>query len=45
VQARHYVLTDRAGGRRELWADEQGRVLRVVLPAEGLDVLRDDPPR
>ncbi len=45
VDARHYVLTDRAGGRREVWADEQGRVLRVVLPAEGVEVVRDDPPR
>lgn len=45
LAARHYVLTDRAGGRRELWADEQGRVLRVALVAEGIEVLRDDPPR
>lgn len=45
VDARHYVLTDRAGGRREVWADAQGRVLRVVLAAEGVEALRDDPPR
>jgi hypothetical protein len=45
VEARHYVLTDRAGGRREVWADDQGRVLRVVLPAEGIEAVRDDPPR
>ena len=45
VAARHYVLTDRAGGRREVWADGQGRVLRVVLPAEGLEAVRDDVPR
>ncbi len=45
VEARHYVLTDRAGGRREVWADDQGRVLRVVLAAEGVEALRDDPPR
>jgi hypothetical protein len=45
LQARHYVLNDRVGGRREVWADEQGRVLRVTVPGEGLDVVRDDPPR
>ena len=45
IEARRFVLADRAGGRRELWADDQGRVLRVVLAAEGIEVLRDDPPR
>ena len=45
VEARHYVLTDRAGARREVWADVQGRVLRVLLPAEGLDAVRNDVPR
>ena len=45
VDARHYVLTDRAGGRREVWADAQGRILRVLLPAEGVDATRTDPPR
>lgn len=45
IEARHYVLTDRAAGRREVWADAQGRVLRVVLPAEGIEAVRDDVPR
>jgi len=45
VEARHYVLTDRATGRREVWADAQGRVLRVALPAEGIEAVRDDLPR
>jgi hypothetical protein len=45
VEARHYVLTDRAGSRREVWADAQGRILRVLLPAEGLDAVRNDLPR
>lgn len=45
VTARHYSLTDPAGGRREVWADDQGRVLRVVLPAEGLEAVRSEPPR
>lgn len=45
VDARHFVLTDRAGGRREVWADAQGRVLRVAIPNEGVDAVRDEPPR
>lgn len=45
LEARHLVLTDRAGDRRELWVDQQGRVLRVLLPADGTEALRDDPPR
>lgn len=45
VDARHLVLTDRVGGRRELWVDAQGRVLRVLLAAEGIEALREDPPR
>jgi hypothetical protein len=44
VAARHYVLTG-AAGRRDVWADEQGRVLRVVLSAEGTEALRTAPPR
>jgi hypothetical protein len=46
LEARHYVLADRAGGgRREVWADAQGRILRVTLPGEGLTAVRNDPPR
>lgn len=45
VAARHLVVTDRAGDRREVWADAQGRVLRVVLPAEGIEAIRSDVPR
>jgi hypothetical protein len=44
LEARHFVLTG-PGGRRDVWADEQGRVLRVVLAADGTEAVRDDPPR
>lgn len=45
VAARHYTVTDRADSRREVWTDEQGRVLRVVLAPEGIEAVRSDVPR
>ena len=45
VDARHYVLTGAPGGRRDVWTDDQGRVLRVVLAADGVEAMRDDLPR
>lgn len=45
VAARHYAVTDRAGSQREVWADEQGRVLRVMLVPEGIEAVRSDVPR
>jgi len=34
-----------SGDARTIWADADGRVLRVYLAARGLDALRDDVPR
>jgi hypothetical protein len=34
-----------SGDARTIWADAEGRVLRVYLAARGLDALRDDVPR
>ncbi len=46
ITATHYVLADaRTGWRRELWVDADARVLRVVVPALGVEALREDPPR
>ena len=46
VPATHYALADaRAGWRRDLWVDHDGRVLRVVVPNLGIDAMREDPPR
>ena len=43
ITARHYVLTD-AAGRRDVWIDAKGRVLRVDAPALGITALRDSIP-
>lgn len=43
ITARHYVLTDGAGGR-DVWIDAKGRVLRVEAPALGITALRDSIP-
>lgn len=37
------VLT--SGDSRTIWADADGRLLRVLLPARGIDAVRDDVPR
>ncbi len=33
------------GDARTIWADPDGRLLRILLPARGLEALRDDVPR
>lgn len=45
ITARRLALVDSVGGRRELWLDPLGRLLKVSRPDEGLIALRDDPPR
>jgi hypothetical protein len=44
LDARHFVLTEPDGARRDLWVDSQGRVLKVAVPARGIVAMRDDPP-
>ncbi len=44
IEARHFVLTETDGARRDLWVDAAGRVLKVAIPARGIVALRDDPP-
>lgn len=41
-----WIVRDGVGGPvlREVWADAQGRLLRVRIPAEDLDATRDEPP-
>jgi len=34
-----------SGDARTIWADTEGRLLRVLFPARGLDAIRDDVPR
>lgn len=46
IAARHLALRDPAGGAdREIWVDDQNRVLKVEIPARSLVALRDDAPR
>lgn len=45
MAATHLVLTEPGGASRDLWADAQGRVLRVGLPSRGIVAERDEPPR
>lgn len=44
VPATHYVLT-LPGGARDVWADANGRLLRVSLPALALTATREELPR
>ena len=34
-----------AGDMRTIWADVEGRILRLRIPARGFEALRDDVPR
>jgi hypothetical protein len=44
LAAARWVIDD-SDARRVLWTDADGRVLRVTVPALGLDAIRDDVPR
>jgi hypothetical protein len=40
-----HMRVDPAGGEpRDIWADAQGRLLRIAIPARGLVAVRDDVP-
>ena len=45
VASRRFVLTQGPGSSREIWTDENGRLLKVVIPDKGITALRDDLPR
>ena len=45
MAASHLVLTEPGGGSRDVWADAEGRVLRVAIPASGIVAERDEAPR
>jgi len=44
LTASRWVIDD-SDARRVLWTDADGRVLRVTVPARGLEAIRDDVPR
>ena len=45
VSATHFVLSEPNGATREVWADDEGRILKVAVPARGVVAERDEPPR
>ena len=45
MAASHLVITEPGGASRDVWADAEGRVLRVAMPARGIVAERDDAPR
>jgi pimeloyl-ACP methyl ester carboxylesterase len=46
IQARRTLLSMQSAGQppmeTEVWADESGRLLRLLIPAQGLEVARED---
>jgi hypothetical protein len=45
VEARHYTVQESAGATRQVWADAQGRILKVQLDAGSITATRDELPR
>jgi hypothetical protein len=43
--ARRWRVVEPSGLARLLWADDEGRILRILIPAQAIEVLRDDIPR
>ena len=44
LAAQTFVASGPDGVERQVWVDADGRVLKVVVAAQGLIALRDDPP-
>lgn len=44
-EARRWRVTASSGDLRLVWADNEGRLLRLSIPARSLEALRDDVPR
>lgn len=45
VPATHFVLTAPGFSRREFWTDSAGRILKAIIPDQGLVAQRDELPR
>jgi hypothetical protein len=43
VQARHLVVTPKGGDQRDVWADSDGHILKVAIPAQGYVAIRTAP--
>jgi hypothetical protein len=44
VEARHFTVTEPGGATRQIWADAQGRILKVRLDGGNITAIRDDLP-
>ena len=44
VEGRHYTITEPNGATRQVWADAQGRILKVHLDAGNITAVRDELP-
>ena len=45
VASRRFALVPASGPARDIWADADGRLLKVVIPDKGITAVRDDLPR
>ena len=45
LEAQHLIMAETGSSPRDVWVDDQGRVLKVAIPDRSLVALRDDPPR
>ena len=45
VEARHYTIREPTGATRQVWADAQGRILKVQLDGGNITATRDELPR
>ncbi|HEV7705593.1 MAG TPA: DUF6134 family protein [Gemmatimonadaceae bacterium] len=45
VEARHYTIQEPTGATRQVWADAQGRILKVQLDGGNITATRDELPR
>jgi hypothetical protein len=45
VEARHYTVQEPSGATRQIWADAQGRILKVQLDGGKITAARDELPR
>ena len=45
AEARHYTVQEPGGATRQVWADAQGRILKVQLDGDNITASRDELPR
>ncbi|HEX6631048.1 MAG TPA: hypothetical protein VF048_08150 [Gemmatimonadaceae bacterium] len=45
LAATRLVLTEPGGAERVVWTDDDGRILKVSIPAQQLTAVREEPPR